>query len=155
MSIAVFFPLLAQALVLGPGAPSDDVQIAGPVPAECTVSLPQDRVAIDLHDRGSQSLGSISYTCNDPDGVVRTVSSENGGFLVQDDYRIAYEFEERGDNPPGFQSRQLSAPLISQIGGGDLVLGVTQELRAVISVLPRELAAGEYSDKVTIEISPN
>jgi hypothetical protein len=147
---------LLQVASLDVRGASDSVIISGPMPLVCTASFAEDRVVVDINARGPQSVGTVTYTCNSPNGLVRRISSENGGALALDNYRIPYLLEERGSDSLSFAFQQFSAPLVSPISEQEsLVNGVTDELRVMIPNLPRGLAAGEYSDNVRIEISPN
>jgi hypothetical protein len=153
-------PLLAIALIQAASpdvrGTSDNVIISGPSPLVCTAAFSEQRVVVDINARGPQSVGTVSYTCNSPNGLVRRITSENGGALVLDGYRIPYLLEERGSDSLGFAFQQFVAPLVSPIVGQEAVVdGVADELRVMIPTLPRGLVAGEYSDNVTIEISPN
>ena len=150
------FALLLQLVAGDIRGKSGQVVISGPVPLICTVTLAEDRVLIDLNSRGPQALGAVTYVCNGPDGLVRRVSSENGGALVQGEFAIPYMLEERGSSSLAFAFQQLAAPLITEVAEEEgLVDGLTEELRLIVPVRPPELVAGEYVDTVIIEITPN
>jgi hypothetical protein len=135
---------------------SADVVVSGPVPLECTVTFSEPDAIIDMAVRTPQSVASVTYVCNAADGIVRRVFSENNGALQLDDYRIPYMLEERGSDELGFAARALASPFVSQIAGHDaLVTGVTDQLLLMVPSLPAGIVAGQYTDSVTIEISPN
>ena len=150
------FALLLQLVTGDIRGTSDQVVISGPVPLICSVSLAEDRALIDLDARGPQALGAITYVCNSPGGLVRRVSSENGGALVLDEFAIPYLLEERGSSTLAFGFQQLAAPLITEVAEQEsLVNGLTEELRLIVPGAPSGLVAGEYVDTVTIEIAPD
>lgn len=87
--------VLAAGMVGVPAA-ANDFSVHGTVPATCFVSVSEDRDVIDLNQEGGAvMLGAVGEGCNVPVGYLVTLSSANGGSLIDGDgnklpYTISY-----------------------------------------------------------------
>ncbi|QNQ07726.1 hypothetical protein [Sphingomonas alpina] len=129
--------------------------IYGVVAPVCTVEVASPSAIVSLDIRGAQSMTPVIYRCNDTNGFTRQVSSLNGGALVRGDQRIGYRLSQDGDVSIAIADTTLTAPLVSRISGSASVTGTSGMLSITIPVVPGRLVAGDYTDVITIEITPN
>jgi type 1 fimbria pilin len=141
--------LPAALLAAGPGTAMADgrgtIRLVGVVPQSCTLSVADRGVVLDLAaGERTAVVATIEERCNAPGGYTVKVSSRNGGLLSSSEggslpYTLAYDDarapQGRGDlvaqrAQPGWQTRDL----------------------AVTAGRPGRVAAGSYSDLVTVTI---
>lgn len=117
--------------------------------------------------------GSASYRCNAVNGFSRTVTSANSGFLTlngapttDNTRRIRFDMSHGGGSGLGFPLQQLTAPVVSTLGGSTAFLaGQTGSINfSTFGVQaapgPNEapgttVFAGTYQDTVTITVTAN
>jgi type 1 fimbria pilin len=147
---ALLLGILPAALIAaGTGMAADDrgtIRLTGVVPQSCTLSVADRGIVLDLAaGERTAVVATIEERCNAPAGYTVKVSSRNGGLLSSSEggslpYTLAYD----GARAP--QGR-----------GGDLVAQraqpgwQTRDL-AVTAGRPGRVAAGSYSDLVTVTI---
>ena len=155
--------LLGAGLVLGFAFPagaqtsqsSATTVIYGIVPSVCTIELGAPSAMLQL-ETGPQALTSVDYTCNSPNGLTRRISSQNGGVLRRGGQAIPYLISQSGTGALSVGSTSLGGPYSDQVPAFDqLVVGSGGTLSAEIPAVPAGLLAGDYTDTVTIEITPN
>jgi hypothetical protein len=149
-------------------------------------------LAIDFNDLAStpainkvlNAQGRLYYVCNSADGLTRTFTSQNGGFLYRagtgggTNNQIPWTFEHLGTNAqPGLavSERQLTVPFTGTIPGSAALLaglgnqaavggpGPDLRIRAqgvqvastLVGVNTTNVFAGDYNDVLTIGIIPN
>jgi spore coat protein U-like protein len=113
---------------------------------------------IDLSTTASQTLSDIVYTCNNPAGFTRTISSAEGGFMrhVGGTETIEYRIAHSGGDlaTPGLIS--LATPYVSShTASSAYALGRTATLRLAMRKIYNDLLAGKYVDTITITIVGN
>lgn len=124
-------------------------------------------------DQETRGGGSLTYVCNVASGFTRTISSQNGGFLTLDgaattanNRRIPFTMEHGGGSGLGFAANDLSSPVVNsyatdafragQTGGVTFrVNGVRVPVGTSTSLFTTTVFAGDYSDIVTVAITPN
>lgn len=157
--------LLATSLLIGAAmtgtAKADssfNFVVQGEVPLVCqaTNNSISATETIDLTSTSEQTLGSITYTCNNPGGFTRTISSANNGALVNGSQSVSYQVAHTGGSGLNFNAKQLTAPETTNIGGSSsLANGQTGALRVTVPSLPTGLLAGVYSDTITVSVTAN
>ena len=148
--LGLAFPAAAQT-----GQSSATTVIYGTVPTVCTVDLGAASAMLQL-ETGPQALTSVEYTCNSPNGFTRRISSQNGGALRRGTQAIPYLISQSGSGALAVGSTSLGGPYSDQVPAFDqLVVGSGGTLSAEIPAVPAGLFAGDYTDTVTIEITPN
>jgi spore coat protein U-like protein len=141
-----------------------NINLEGTVALSCNVIANPSIVnpeAIDLANTATdQSLGSLTYQCNNAAGFTRTVSSLNGGLLKRaggaaGENTIAYEVGH-GGGPINFANTSLAQPKITNHGGSTaFVQGQTGSIRVRVGQASGPLFAGTYGDTITVTIAPN
>ncbi len=114
--------------------------------------------AIDLEVRTPQTLGFITYRCNNPDGFTRTISSAEGGVLkrVGGSEVVPYQIKHSGADLSIWTPRSLASPYTSSHAmSPDYVRGRQGGMSVQVPVLPANLYAGSYTDTITITIVGN
>ncbi|QNA82975.1 hypothetical protein G4G27_02305 [Sphingomonas sp. So64.6b] len=150
-----FLPIAAVvAAQAQPGTASTTV-IYGVLAPVCTVEIATPAAVVSLDIRGAQSITPVTYHCNDVNGFTRQVSSQNGGALVRGTQRIGYRISQDGDAEIAIADASLAAPIVSTVGGSASVTGTSGMLSITVPVVPERLLAGDYTDVITIEITPN
>jgi spore coat protein U-like protein len=140
--------------------------IQGTVPLSCVVIANPSIVnpeTVDLTNTASdQSLGSLTYQCNNAGGFTRTISSLNGGVLKRaggaaGENTISYQFSHTGGSGLTMANAQLTSPINKSMAGAlDFAgTGVTGSARVRIGAASGTLFAGNYGDTITITIAPN
>ena len=148
-------PLAVAAAQIQTGATATTV-IYGVVAPVCTVEAPIPSAVVSLETSGAQSVTMVVYRCNGVNGFTRQVSSLNGGALVRGDQRIDYRITQDGEAAIAIPDSTLSAPIVSNVtGSGSVVAGASGMLKVIVPSLPARLLAGDYTDTITIEITPN
>lgn len=148
-------PLAVVAAQIQPGASASTV-IYGVMAPVCTVEAPTPSAIVSLETRGAQSITTVVYRCNGVNGFARQISSLNGGALVRGDQRIDYRIAQDGEAAIAIPDSTLSAPIVSNVAGsGSVVAGTSGMLSVTVPNLPERLLAGDYTDTITIEITPN
>lgn len=129
--------------------------IYGTVMPVCSVEAARTSVQVEL-TLGQQDVTALTYTCNDMDGFTRRISSGNGGSLARNGSRIAYRLSQGGSNEIRFSNIDLTTPSQNVVSFyPELTSGSSGILRIELPSIPPQLLAGDYSDIVTIEITPN
>jgi len=123
------------------------LDISGTVAAQCYVSVTDLGVSLDLvNGENAKKVASISETCNDPDGYVVLLSSTdgqlNGPTGFDEGYTINYDTLSDADLASGTQSVAHAAPAWDSSN----FLRVNLDGNS-------ELAAGTYTDTITISIA--
>lgn len=109
---------------------------------------------VDLTTNAVQSVGVLVYTCNNIDGFSRTISSLNGGALVQGSSRIPYTFSHGGPAALPLGPTVLTAPIAAHIAPfASITVGETAPVSVAVSGSTVGLLAGSYEDVVTVAIS--
>jgi hypothetical protein len=150
-------PALAQS--------STNVVIQGSVPLSCTVVANPSIVnpeLINLCDTATdQSLGSLTYACNNAGGFTRTVSSANQGVLKRagggaTEGTIAYQVSHTGGSGIDMPLSSLSSNHVESMAGSTaFVNGQTGSVKVRVGNASGPLFAGNYGDTITIAIAPN
>lgn len=142
MSLAV-----SSVIAAGGGESSGEILIRGTVEAVCEIEVVDLDARLDLdEDRGGFKVGSITETCNHPEGYVVSLKSANGGFMsgpldARSDYRIHYD--------------SLQGASLSRVHGlrrDQPNWNATHDLHIHVDA-DEALPAGFYSDRVLIEIA--
>lgn len=111
---------------------------------------------INLNSTSEQSVGSVTYTCNNAGGFTRTISSANAGRLMNGNNSIDYKVSHGGGNGLAFGAEKLSsAKRTNHNGSNAFANGQTGSLKVQVPSLPSGLTAGNYSDTITIAIAAN
>ncbi len=155
---AMFAVVSFSAQAEGTTGNSFDFTVQGTVPAYCEAinnSLAPVET-IDLEDTSAQTLGSVTYKCNLPEGFTRTISSANGGTLNGGSTSIPYEVSSGGGSGLGFSPEQLTAPKVTSLSGsGAFANGQTGSFKVVVPSGPGNALAGTVSDVITIGVAGN
>ncbi len=126
-------------------------------------------IILDVNDGTSLAL---TYACNEPSGFSRVISSANNGKLqrlggpLTEENQIRYTVTHTGTEGIEFSSRELTAPIETELTGNFLVGvpgnisfaadGVLIEQGEVLgSISQTSVFAGVYTDTVTISITSN
>ncbi len=137
---------------------SDTFTVQGNVPVVCVAinNSVADPEVIDLTTSAEQTLGSFTYQCNSAAGFTRTISSASGGFLVNGSQQIPYNVASGGGSGLGFAATQLTAPIVTSLGGSTaFIAGQTGSFRVSVSGSTAGLFAGTYADDVTLAVTAN
>jgi hypothetical protein len=144
---------------------SADVVIQGTVPLSCTVVANPSIVNPELIDLSNtstdQSLGSLTYACNNAGGFTRTVSSANAGVLKRagggaGENTIAYQASHTGGSGIDMPLSSLSSNHVESMAGSTaFVNGQTGSVKVRVGNASGPLFAGNYGDTITIAIAPN
>ena len=123
------------------------LDISGTVAAQCYVSVTDLSVSLDLvNGETAKNVASIAETCNDPDGYTISFSSSdgqlNGPTGFDEGYTINYDTLSEADLASAVQSVAHSAP----------AWGSSNNLQVNLAG-NSELAAGTYTDTITISIA--
>jgi len=151
----------AAFLVSGTAAHADNsfnFDVQGTVPEVCEAinnSL-APLETIDLNSTAEQTLGSITYKCNNPSGFTRTIESANDGQLVNGSQGIDYNVASGGGSGLSFGPKQLTVPEVTNLGGSPAFAnGQTGNFRVQVPSLPGGLFAGDYTDTITVSVAGN
>lgn len=163
MAIGKKFTALAfaAALVIGAGsakADSFNVTVQGVVDSVCEVT--NDSIAstttLDLETTSAQEIGDLTYTCTNPGGFSRSVSSANGGKLQSGSQSINYQVSHTGTGSMAFSATQLASAYTSgHSGSADFAAGQTAKMYITVPSVPSNLLAGTYTDTLTVSITAN
>ena len=140
------------------GATFDSFTVEGTLKDKCrlfnlSVSDPSH---VRLDTRRKQRLGTLLYKCRNRNGMTRTITSENNGFMRSDDNHAAYRLAHTGKFGIGFGFRQLSEPLVSSVPGSIfLAIGLPGSVWFRLDENPDSLMAGTYRDRITISVAAN
>lgn len=153
--LATFAASGAQAQARWPGA-IDTTVIAGATSPVCTVETSSPTVTVRLDTRAQQQVTDVRYTCNTPGGFIRTISSANHGRLQRGDLGIRYRLSGAGADAIAFAPIDLDSAFVSTVASyPSLARGDTGMLSLSIAATPTRLLAGEYTDTITIDVTPN
>ncbi len=131
------------------------------VPASCVAikNSPLTVHVIDLTTTADQSLGSITYQCNNPAGFTRTISSAEGSKLkrVGGTQTVDYTVKHGGGSGLAISTpTSLATPFNSSHNGSPaFVAGQTGSFSVQLPTVPSNLFAGTYTDIVTVTIVGN
>ncbi len=123
------------------------LDISGTVAAQCSVSVTDLGVSLDLvNGETSRNVASISETCNDPNGYTVSFSSAdgqlNGPTGFDEGYTINYDTLSAADLAAAAQSVAHAAPAWNSSNNLQVNLAGNSQL-----------AAGTYTDTITISIA--
>ncbi len=138
IGVSLSVPLSASAATLN---------ISGTVAAQCSVSVTDLGVSLDLvNGETARNVASISETCNDPDGYTVSFSSTdgqlNGPTGFDEGYTINYDTLSTADLAAAAQSVAHAAPAWDSSNNLQINLAGNSQL-----------AAGAYTDTITISIA--
>jgi spore coat protein U-like protein len=144
---------------------TQSINLQGNVALSCTVTAGPSITnpePIDLANTASdQSLGSLTYACNNAGGFTRTISSANSGLLKRvngaaGENTVAYQFGHGGTNTIALANAPLSSAVITNVPGSQAyVNGQTGTARVRVGAASGPLFAGNYTDTITVTIAPN
>lgn len=155
-AILLLSPATAVAQDADPMRASASTYISGFVTSNCTVDVTQDQAVIDIATTALQDVSEIHYVCNSPSGFTRRITSAGAGALVRGAQSVPYSVSQSGDGGLSFPPLSLSSAFVSNVPASPIIVnGTTGQLRVSIPGQPSNLLAGEYSDTVTIELTPN
>lgn len=139
--------VLGASLSVPMSASAATLDISGTVAAQCSVSVTDLGVSLDLvNGETARNIATISETCNDPNGYVVSFSSSDGqlngptGYDVG--YSINYDTLSAADLGAATQSVAHAAPAWNN----------SNTLQANLAG-NSQLAAGTYTDTITISIA--
>jgi len=134
-------------IAAGGGESSGEIVIRGMVDVVCEIAVVDLDARLNLNeDRNGLKVGSVTETCNHPQGYVVSLKSANGGFMsgpldARSDYRIHYD--------------SLQGASLSRVHGlhrDQPNWNASHDLHIHIDA-DDALPAGFYSDRVLIEIA--
>jgi len=137
----------SSVIAAGGGERSGEIVIRGTVDAVCEIAVVDLDARLNLNeDRDGLKVGSVTETCNHPEGYVVSLKSANGGFMsgpleARSDYRIHYD--------------SLQGASLSRVHGlrrDQPSWNASHDLHIRIDT-DDALPAGFYSDRVLIEIA--
>lgn len=118
------------------------------------------------------TAGSLSYICNSPEGFTRTISSTNGGVLVnttaglEDANEIAYTISHGGGSDLEIDKGSLTSDIVTEIDGSPAFVNgqtgsVTFEATGIFqsgSPVDNEgdrinVFAGDYTDTIIVTVT--
>lgn len=137
---------------------SDSFMITGEIANTCVlINNSIDPVSVvDLETTDSQTLGSYTYRCTNPNGFDRVITSANDGQLVGSYGQIDYYLAHGGGSGLSFSATQLTSPRTDTLAGSSAFAnGQTGSVMFQLPSVPSSMLAGSYSDDVTFEIFAN
>lgn len=156
MAALLLNPVSAAAQDSGSLQASASTFVSGFISSDCSVDLTQAQAPIDPGTGTAQDISEIRYVCNSPSGFTRRITSASAGSLMKDQQAIPYLVSQTGGAGLSFPPVSLGSPLVSNVPASPAIVeGTTGQLRVSIPSRPSNLLAGEYSDTVTIELTPN
>lgn len=129
--------------------------VYGTIAPLCSVEIALPSALVDLDVRGAQSVTAIVYHCNNLNGFRRQVTSLNEGALVRGGQRVTYSVSQNGESAIAIPPTILSSPFFTNVSSDAAITGTSGMLSVSVPNRPAQLLAGDYTDTITIEITPN
>lgn len=152
----MLFLMLSAYIITAPVSSGTSVMIIyGTIAPLCAVEVALPSALVDLDARGTQPVTAIVYHCNNVNGFRRQVTSLNEGALVWGGQRVTYSVSQDGESAIAIPPTILSSPFFTNVSSDAAITGTSGMLSVSVPDRPAQLLAGDYTDTITIEITPN
>lgn len=140
-------------------ANSINFTLIGTIPAMCEITnddIPAN-VNLDLTITTVQNVGNLTYTCNDPQGFTRTITSQNNGKLEDTNSNVInYVMSHTGDGGLTFNNNQLTVPKIDSLNNPTVFAqGEQGTITIRLPSINGNEVAGTYTDQITVNLTAN